>query len=351
MKRALRLALTLFLAAEAFAARPITPPAPEFPPNAAWINSKPFSLERLRKRRVVLLAFLDVDNLNSLRALAPLKTWQERYEQNGLLIVGVHMPELAFQRDPRRTLRQFKRFGVDFPVVLDADGALWKAYDNEGWPAFYLIDAKGRVVFDKLGEGDYSELEKEIRAELEKAGFEPVPALKKPADRRKQECGQATPEVSVGLRRGSPVNLRQEKTRINNTYLFAVRQGETGFSGSWQAEPDALRLSRDNKSRSAFIQILYRGAQAFALLESPPQGTRYYLRQDSLWLHAGNAGSDVRFDDDGRSFVDASEPRLYHLTQNPGDSMHALTVAPVSKGAAVYGFSFTDSCLALRLPR
>lgn len=344
-------ALALLLPAGAFAARPITPPAPEFPENAAWINSKPFSLKQLRKRRVILAVFLDTDNLNSLRALEALKTWQSRYEQNGLLVIAVHTPELPFQRDPSRVRDRFKKLGVDFPVVLDDKKTLWKAYGNEGWPAFYLVDAKGRIVLDRLGEGGYPEMEGEIQAELAKAGFEPAPAQKKFADRRMDDCGEVTPEASVGLRRGSPINLDKNQARPNSYLLLAVRQGEIGYSGSWDAEPDALRLAQANDRQSAHIQVLYRGAQAFSLLGPPLGGSRYYVRQDNLWLHLGNAGEDVRFDDDGRSFIEAPEPRLYHLARNASDSMHALELIPMRQGAAVYGFSFTDRCLTLRLPR
>lgn len=349
--KALAAALALLLASSAFAARPITPPAPEFPDHAAWINSKPFTLRQLRKRRVVLCVFLDTDSLNSLRAIETLKIWQKRYEFAGLLIIGIHTPDLAFQKDPRHVRAQFKRLGVDFPIVMDNTRELWQGYGNEGWPAFYLIDKHGLVVFDRLGEGGYAEFETEIRAALADAGFDPVPSEKPVPEHKGLDCGETTRDVSVGLRRGSPINLERNSDRAGSTYLLSVRQSETGYAGSWDAEPDALRLAQKNDSQTAYIRVLYRGAQAFGLLGPPLGGSRYYVRQDDLWLHSGNGGADIRFDDDGRSFVDAAEARLYHLAQNPSDSMHELVLSPVKAGSAVYGFSFTDRCLTVQLPQ
>lgn len=341
----------LLLDTSAFAVRPITPPAPEFPENAAWINSKPFSLRQLRKRRVILSVFLDIDSLNSLRALEALKVWQARYELAGLLIIGIHTPDLAFQKDPRRVRARFKKLGVDFPLVMDNSRTLWNGYVNEGWPAFYIVDTRGRVVFDRLGEGGYAELEAEIRAALADGGFDPAPSAKPVAERRGGDCGEATRDVSVGLRRGTPVNLEKNGGRSGSTYLLAVRQGETGYAGSWDAEPNALRLAQDNEAQAAYVRVLYRGAQGFAVLGPPLGNSRYYVRQDELWLHSGNAGADVQFDDDGRSFIEASEPRLYHLTQNQNDSMHELVLTPLKKGAAVYGFSFADKCMTVQTPQ
>ena len=346
MRVALLLALGL---TPAFAARPITPPAPEFPASGAWINAKPLTLKDLRNRRVVLVAFINTTNINSLRSLAILKEWHERYALEGLSIIGVHTPDFDFQKDPLFVKAALKRFGVPFPVVVDSSRSIWRNYSNEGWPAFYLVDHKGRLVFDHLGEGGYREFEGEIRLALEDAGYEPPEVAALAADPKSRDCGDMTAEVSVGLRRGKVRDL-SKSPRERISYILAVRDGEATTTGSWNAEPDALRLKGDNADHSSAMQLIYRGSQGFAVLAPQKGSAVFYVRQDDLWLHSGNAGSDIRFDDDGRSFIEADGARLYHLTQNPNDSMHELSLIPLKPGAAVYGFSFSDRCLTSALP-
>ncbi|MDE2238052.1 MAG: thioredoxin, partial [Elusimicrobia bacterium] len=136
---------------------PLQPPAPEFPDGDAWINAKPLTIARLKKHRVTLLAFLDTANLNSLRALKVLNLWQQTYATSGVMIIGALTPIYSFQRDPIVLRADAKRLGIDFPLIIDNDRRLWKAYANEGWPAFYLIDRKGRIVYSLLGEQRYTE--------------------------------------------------------------------------------------------------------------------------------------------------------------------------------------------------
>lgn len=340
--------LSWALAAPGRAARPITPPAAEFPSEDVWINARPLTLRRLRNRRAVLVAFINTADVNSIRTFPVLKAWHRRYALDGLMVIGVHTPAYAFQRDPAAAREAVKRFSLDFPVVLDGDRRIWQSYSNEGWPAFYLIDHKGRIVFDRLGEGGYEEFESEIREAISSIpGYgrpQDPPAAKDPLYK---DCGTMTPEINLGSRRPA---LRIEKSLRENLILAEGRDGEIAAGGKWLSEPDSLRLAQKNAGRSALIRLIYRGAQAFALLGPAGEPTRFFVRQDDLWLHAGNAGKDVEFDEDGRSYVTAKEPRLYELAKNPNDSMRSLTVAPAKSGAAVYGFQFSDQCLKLKLP-
>ncbi|MDD5656508.1 MAG: redoxin domain-containing protein [Elusimicrobia bacterium] len=337
-------ALAALLGAPARAARPLTPQAPEFPPQTTWINAKPLTLARLRGRRVVLAAFLNSANINSIRALRALSAWHERYQFEGLLVLGVHTPEYDWQKDPLSVRAAVKRLGVRFPVMLDNDRTCWKGFNNEGWPAFYLIDRKGRVIFDRLGEGGYAEFESEIRTALADLGYRP-PAAEAVKDPPAAECGEMTATVGLGLRRDRTINLEQAPP---SRLLLSVRDGETATAGAWDGEPYSLRLARDNPDSSAFLRLIYRGAQAFAVLAPPPGKAAFYVRQDDMWLHPGNGGGDVRFDDDGRSFVSADGPRLYQLVRNSSDAMHELVLIPKRKGSAVYEFSFADRCLKNR---
>ncbi|MFA6004415.1 MAG: redoxin domain-containing protein [Elusimicrobiota bacterium] len=324
------------------AARPITPPAPDFPQDAIWFNAQPLSLQRLRRRRVVLTAFFSTANINSIRALQTLKAWHKNYELAGLMVVGVHTPEFPFQKDPIRVRAELKRLGVRFPVLLDNDRRLWQAYANDGWPAFYLIDPKGRIVFDRLGEGRYAEFEGEIRAALDAGGFDTSGWGDKVKDPEAAGCGAMSPDSSLGANRGALIDLNHQPPA--KSILVSAREGELAYKRSWDLDPDAVRLSRDNRDLSAFWRLVYRGAGAFAVL-SPLGTARFYVRQDGAWLHPDIAGRDIAFDQDGRSYVPAAEPRLFHLTRNANDDLHELSISPDRAGAAIFGFSFTDRCL------
>ena len=342
--------LAALLAAPAGATRPITPPAPEFPPGAAWINSRPLSLELMRGRKVVLVAFLNPAGLHTLRLLPVLKAWFDRYALNQLMIIGVVTPDLEIEKDATWVRAEIKRVGVDFPVVVDADRRLWKGYANDGWPALYVIDRKGRIVFDHLGEGGYEEIETEMRAALADV-TDQVPDPVAPPEPKTKECGHATPDVRMGAR-VSVRPLRLDKGSSTLHLLLESREGELATRGKWDLEPDGLRLSRPAPpDLGGFVRVVYEAVQALAVL-APPAGkkTRFFVKLDEQWLYEGIAGRDVRFDDDGRSFVPVDSARLYDLARDSGDKPHELYVMPEEAGSGVYGFEFADACIATQLP-
>jgi hypothetical protein len=238
--------------------------------------------------------------------------------------------------------------------MLDSDRRLWKAYANEGWPALYLIDRDSKVVYDRLGEGGYTEFESEMRtalADLIGEGELP-PAVNAPEPSTKH-CGRASADITLGTRAKTPALELDKDFSRRSSMIVEARSGELATRGLWNIEPDGLRLAQDNRGQDAFVRVVYMGSQALAVL-SPPAGkrpsARFFVKQDDLWLHEGNAGKDIRFDDDGRSFVLAESARLYDLTRDPTDRPHELYIVPDRKDAGVYGFSFTDSCLATNLP-
>jgi thiol-disulfide isomerase/thioredoxin len=126
-------------------------------------------MQRLRGQ-VVLVDFWAYMCGNCLNTLPHVKQWHERYARDGLVVVGVHTPELPAERDPKNVEHAIERYGISYPVALDPDYATWKAYSNRYWPALYLIDRQGRVVYRHFGEGAYDQTEARIRALLADAG-------------------------------------------------------------------------------------------------------------------------------------------------------------------------------------
>lgn len=137
-------------------------PAPEFTGIDHWINSKPLRMEALRGK-VVLVEFWTYSCINCIHVMPYVKQWYESYQGNGLVVVGVHTPEYGYERNTKNVEAAVKRFGIKYPVAQDNRYKTWNAYGNRYWPALYLIDRNGRVVYQHFGEGDYARTEALIR--------------------------------------------------------------------------------------------------------------------------------------------------------------------------------------------
>ena len=146
-------------------ARPPGPAAPELLGGGAWINSEPLTLAGL-KGKVVLIDFWTYGCYNCQNTLPYVKQWWEKYKDQGLVIVGVHTPEFASEHVLDNVQSAVERAGIGWPVVQDNDYKIWRAYGNNYWPRFYLIDGHGQVIYDHIGEGAYEETERQIQAAL-----------------------------------------------------------------------------------------------------------------------------------------------------------------------------------------
>ncbi|MBQ5948854.1 thioredoxin family protein [Massilia sp. ST3] len=158
----------LFAAASFSAQAASASPAPEFTGINNWLNSPPLSMQQLRGK-VVLVDFWTYTCINCIRTLPYVKSWHEKYKDKGLVVVGVHTPEYPFERSSSNVQAAIKRFGIPYAVAQDNRYATWQAYANQYWPAVYLVNKQGQVVYSHFGEGDYAETEARIRALLAEA--------------------------------------------------------------------------------------------------------------------------------------------------------------------------------------
>jgi thiol-disulfide isomerase/thioredoxin len=140
-------------------------PAPEFAGIETWLNSQPLTMQGLGGK-VVLIDFWTYSCINCLRSLPYVVNWYDKYRDKGLVVVGVHTPEFAFERRTQSVQSAMQRSGIRYPVAQDNRYATWRAYDNEYWPAIYLIDRNGRIMLKHFGEGDYDDVENAIQALL-----------------------------------------------------------------------------------------------------------------------------------------------------------------------------------------
>lgn len=139
--------------------------APEFTGITHWINSPPLTMQSLRGK-VVLVDFWTFECINCLHALPEVKALYTRYKDQGLVVVGVHTPELSAERDSTNVLNAVQRLDVKYPVAQDNDYATWNAWSNKYWPAQYVVDAQGQVIYSHIGEGGYAQIEAAVRNAL-----------------------------------------------------------------------------------------------------------------------------------------------------------------------------------------
>jgi thiol-disulfide isomerase/thioredoxin len=139
--------------------------APEFTGIDKWLNSEALTMQQLRGK-VVLVDFWTYTCINCIRTLPYVKQWHAKYKDQGLAVIGVHTPEYPFERLTSNVAAALKRIEISYPVAQDNRYATWSAYHNQYWPAFYLVDKKGRIVYQQFGEGNYAETEQAIRTLL-----------------------------------------------------------------------------------------------------------------------------------------------------------------------------------------
>jgi len=227
-------------------------PAPEVKGLSRWINSEPLTLKKLRGK-VVLVDFWTYSCINCLRTLPHVKAWYRAYRARGLVVLGVHTPEFAFEHVPSNVEGAVHRLGIEYPVALDNDYGTWNAFQNQYWPAKYLIDRRGHLRYYHFGEGEYDTTEARIRSLLgESAGTLPVAAeLSDPTPKT-----VLTPETYLGYQRLA----RFAQTKITRDqfaeYSFPERplqQSELAYSGTWKVTPEEIVAGLGARLRLSFI--------------------------------------------------------------------------------------------------
>src|SRR5579864_7967772 len=217
-----------------------------------WIQHGPVVLKELRDKAIVLVDFWDYTCVNCIRTLPYVVAWNKRYQQSGLVVVGVHAPEFSFAREGSHVAEAAARFGLAYPIVLDNEYAIWRAYSNRFWPAKYLVDAKGRIRYYHFGEGAYQETEVAIQGLLHE--LNPTASLPPPmepvrdSDRPGAVCYRVTPELYLGYARGqfgNPEGILRDKP---HDYRDPGRHMESTayLDGRWLVEQECARAEAAN---------------------------------------------------------------------------------------------------------
>jgi thiol-disulfide isomerase/thioredoxin len=215
-------------------------PAPEFTGISAWLNSPPLTLAGL-KGKVVLVQFWTYSCINCLRTLPFVKKWYETYKDKGFVVVGVHTPEFAFEKETSNVETAIKRFGITYPVAEDNQFKTWNAYQNQYWPAEYLVDKSGKIVATQFGEGNYQQMEDAIARLV----GERVPGTKAD-DPDLSTIG--SPEIYFGTDKNDGAIVGSQSARAgarSYTVPDSVPLNQFAFAGTWKLSGDNATLSAD----------------------------------------------------------------------------------------------------------
>jgi cytochrome c biogenesis protein CcdA/thiol-disulfide isomerase/thioredoxin len=334
-------AVVAAVAGPAAAAPPVEGELPGLTGATAWLNSAPLTAQELRGK-VVLIDFWTYSCINCLRTLPYLKGWWERYKDYGFVIIGVHAPEFAFEKDEANVRHAVTDLGIRYPVALDNDYAIWRAFDNHYWPAHYFVDAAGRIRGHHFGEGGYQESEDLIRELLREAGAKNLPAAGGALRAQGIEVAPdmadvASPETYLGYERAanftSPVPLREDRaTAYRLAATLALNQWS--LAGRWTVGPEYAQADAPGG------QVVFRFRARDLHLVLGPGGDGHPVRF-RVQIDGREPGEDHGADVDEHGEGRVGEQRLYQLIRQSGSiGEHTFSIQFLDAGVRAYSFTF-----------
>lgn len=318
--------------------------APELEAIHAWINTGPLTLSDLRGK-VVLVDFWTYTCINCIRTLPYLTDWHAKYADSGLVIVGVHSPEFSFEQKLENVQSAVAKYDIRYPVALDNDFRTWRAYQNRYWPHKFLIDKNGVIRYHHIGEGEYATTEMWIQRLLKEVSpaLPQTPIVERDRPVPRELLMRMTPELYAGSERGIIGNglglYGKEDVVFTDT---AYHDEDTIYlRGSWFIDKEEARHTRVAKDFEDYVLLRYSARSVNLVINSQAQEPfRVRVTLDGAPLDESNKGADVFIADDGYSYIEVRENRLYNLVDAPDFRGRELQVAVESDAFAFYAFTF-----------
>ena len=320
---------------------PVEGHLPGFDGATGWLNSPPLTAADLQGK-VVLTDFWTYTCINWLRTLGYVRAWAEKYEDQGLVVVGVHTPEFPFERDVDNVRQAAKDMRVEYPIALDPDYAVWRAFDNHYWPAVYIADAEGRIRHHQFGEGGYAECERVIQQLLREAGRDGnrddlVSVADDGLEAQADWASLESPETYLGYEQAqnfaSPGGAEIERS---HAYVApdSLRLNQWALSGDWTVERGAAVLSRADGG----IVFRFHARDVHLVMGPPSRDTSVAFRVLVDGEPPGTAhGLDVN--EQGHGTVD--QQRLYQLIREQRSiADRTFEITFLEPGVEAYAFTF-----------
>jgi thiol-disulfide isomerase/thioredoxin len=300
-----------------------------------YINIDDINIADAIGKKVILIDFWTYSCINCQRTTPFLNAWWDKYEDDGLLMIGIHTPEFEFEKDYNNVADAVKEFGIEFPVVLDNDFSTWRAYQNRYWPRKYLIDIDGFIVYDHIGEGGYDETEKKIQELLEE---------------RKNRLGLKQ-DLSGGL-----VDVDEERSSFVKTpeiYFGASRNSDIANIVSNQLGVQTITLSKDHSSEIVYLDGAWEFSEEFAKNVKP--GAKIvlnYTAKNVFMVASAQSAVSLQLTLDGHSLdsdagahvqndiVSVQQDQLYKLVEGSSSGEHQLIIEVLETGLEAFTFTF-----------
>ena len=322
-------------------ALPIEDEMPELSGAVQWLNSAPLTKAGL-KGKVVLIDFWTYSCINCLRTLPYVKAWAEKYKKDGLVVIGVHAPEFAFERDVGNVRKAVHDLGVTYPVAIDNNYAIWRALNNQYWPAHYFVDAQGQVRYHHFGEGDYAHSEAVIQQLLAEAGkqhiaTDTVTAAAAGVQQAADDGDVASPETYLGTDRTQHfVSAGGQRADQSHDYPAPLQPAlnDWGLAGRWTAHDEQVTLDQ----RGGKIVYRFHARDLHLVLGPGPAGkpVRFRVSIDGAAPGASHGGDSAA---DGSGTVTGQ--RLYQLIRQAGPVRdHTFSIEFLDPGVQAYAFTF-----------
>ncbi len=315
-----------------------------------WLNSEPVVLKD-NIGSVIIIDFWDYTCTNSIRSLPYINEWYKKYKEYGVKVIGVHTPEFEFAKLIINVENAVKKFGIEYPIVLDNEAKLWSAYGVRHWPTRFIIDKYGFVRFVQYGEGGYLEFERVIQQVLIEAGSRcNLPALETPMRLEDQEnlmCYKPTGELYLGYLRGALGN--PEGYNPESTLEYAdpgIYIAERFYAtGKWKNEKQCLRFD-GSEGEEGSILFSYQAKEVNAVMRSRDGSIcEVLIKQNGQILPKEILGKDAIHTSKGASvFVDT--PRMHQLVQNRKFGSNLLKLTTNNPNLEIYSFSFVTSIIS-----
>jgi cytochrome c biogenesis protein CcdA/thiol-disulfide isomerase/thioredoxin len=321
-------------------ALPVEGTMPSLSGAVGWLNSPPLTAAEL-KGKVVLVDFWTYSCINCLRTIPYIRAWAEKYKDQGLVVIGVHSPEFAFEKNVDNVKKAVADLGITYPVAIDSDYAIWRAFHNEYWPAHYFIDADGGIRHHHFGEGDYDGSERVIRQLLAEGGktalsADPVAVSASGAEAAPDMTDVRSPETYIGYDRAenfvSPGGAAQDMSHVYT--LGAPRLNEWSLAGDWTVGAEQAVLDQAGGA----IVYRFHARDLHLVLGPAPDDKPVRFRVTIDGTAPGEShGSDIDAAGDGV----VSGARLYQLVRQTGSvADHTFEIQFLDPGVKAYAFTF-----------
>ncbi|MDE1851711.1 MAG: redoxin family protein [Candidatus Micrarchaeota archaeon] len=307
-------------------------PAPNIQGITYWINSQPLNMSQLRDK-VVLVDFWTYSCINCIRTIPFLNALQQKYGNDGLVIIGVHTPEFQFEKNYTNVRNAVGRFNITYPVAMDSNYATWIAYSNQYWPADYIIDRNGGIRYIHFGEGGDNQIESVIRELLQDAGYSlPSGMLNVTSNTVFQDI--QTPELYLGYATarepiGNSQGFMQNQT-VNYTINGTLANNTAYLSGQWYNAPDSMVSVNGSK-----LFLVYSAKNVNVVAAG---NTSISVKLDGKNPNSSYLGSDDTLEN-GTAMAAVNGSRLYNIVSAPSYGWHTLEI-DAQPGFRIYTFTF-----------